>query len=92
MQKYFSGSNPTLPPNPVILEFTPRNDLNSFGKHSLNFHLLNWVCGQRGFDHPTDQKVLLFGHGLDSGPFDQLHRYKHHQSGVHQIYQSAHMS
>jgi len=36
-------SNLALPPNGVILQFTLSKDLNSLGKHSLDFHLLNRV-------------------------------------------------
>jgi hypothetical protein len=43
----------------------PSDDLLGLGKHCFNFHQLNRICGFVRFDHPTDQEVLLFGHGLD---------------------------
>ena len=40
-------------------------------KNGFDFHLFDRVGGQLRFDHPADQKVLLLGHGFDSGPFGQ---------------------
>jgi hypothetical protein len=31
-------SNPTLPPNAVVLQLTPGDDLRGLGKHGLDFH------------------------------------------------------
>ena len=33
MQNYFLPSNPTLPPNTVVLQLAPRDDLRGFGHH-----------------------------------------------------------
>ena len=71
MQKYFSGSNPTLPPNTVVLQLSPRNDLRGFGEHCFNFHILNRIGRLFGLNHPTDLKVLLFGDGFDRSPLGQ---------------------
>ena len=62
-------SNPTLPPNTVVLQLTPSDDLRGLGKHGFDFHRFNRVGGQFGLNHPADQKVLLFGHGLNRRPF-----------------------
>jgi len=64
-------SNPTLPPNAVILQLQPGDDLRGLGKHSLDFYRYNRVSGQVRLDHPADQKVLLFGDGFDGSPLGQ---------------------
>jgi hypothetical protein len=64
-------SHPTLPPNAVVLQLTPRNDWRGLGKYGVDFHRHNRVGGQFGFDHPADQKVLLFGQGLHRRPLGQ---------------------
>ena len=64
-------SNPTLPPNAVVLQLAPSNHLHSLGENSFNFHRHNRVSGQVRFDHPADQEVLLSGDGFDGGPLGQ---------------------
>ncbi len=64
-------SNPTLSPNTVVLQFSPRNDLCGLGEHCFNFHILNRISRLFGLNHPTDQKVLLFGDGFDRSPLGQ---------------------
>ena len=46
MQNYFLPSNPTLPPNTVVLQLAPRDDLRGFGENSLDFNRHNRVSGQ----------------------------------------------
>jgi hypothetical protein len=60
-----------LPPNPIVLQFSPSDHLNSLGKHCLDFHLFNRVAGPFRLKHPTDPKGLLFGHGIDGGPLGE---------------------
>jgi hypothetical protein len=64
-------SNPTLPPNAVVLQLTPGDDLRGFGKHGFDFHRYDLVGGQFGLNHPVDQEVLLFGDGFDGSPLGQ---------------------
>ena len=63
--------HPTLPPNTVVLQRTPSDDLRGFGKHSFNFNRFNRIGRLFKLNHPTDQEVLLFGQGLYSRPFGQ---------------------
>jgi hypothetical protein len=46
----YPRSNPTLPPHPVILQFTPSDDLYGLGNHSFGFDHLNRVVGQLGLN------------------------------------------
>ena len=71
MQKYFSGSNPPLKPDTVILKLAPQNDLRGFRKNSFNFYQLNGIVGYSRLNHPAQQKVFLFVRGLDRRPFAQ---------------------
>ena len=71
MQKYFSGSNPALPPDLIVLQRTPLDDLGGFREHRLDFHKLDRISFKFGLNNPTHQKVLLLVNGLDSGPFGQ---------------------
>jgi len=59
MQKYFSGSNPTLLPNAVVLQVTPSNHLNSFRKHRFDFHPLNGIGWQLRLDHPAANVIKV---------------------------------
>ena len=65
------SSNPTLAPNTIVLQIAPSNDLRGLGKNRFDFHRHNRVSGLLRLNHPADQKVLLFGHGLDCSPFGQ---------------------
>jgi hypothetical protein len=56
MRNYFLPSNPSLSPNPIVLQVTPSNHLNRLGKHRFDFHLFNRVGGQLGLDDSADQK------------------------------------
>ena len=60
--------NPALPPDLIVLQLTPSDDLRGLGKYSFDFYRYNRVGGQVRLDHPADQKVLLFGDGFDGGP------------------------
>jgi hypothetical protein len=71
MQKYFSPSNPTLPPNTVVLQLSPRNDLRGLGKNSFDFYTFDGISGLLRLNHPADQEVLLFGYGPYGSPFGQ---------------------
>ena len=62
-------SNPTLPPNLVILKLTPGNDLRGLEKHRFDFNQLNWIGGQLRLYNLAHQKMFLFGHGLHRRPF-----------------------
>ncbi len=66
-----SKSNPALPPNPVILQFTPSNQLRGLRENHLDFHRHNRVGGLFGLNHPADQKVFLFGHRFNRCPLGQ---------------------
>ena len=68
---YCKPSIPALPPNAVVLQFTPSNHLHSLGKHCLDFHRYDRVSGQVRLNHPADQEVLLFGDGFDGSPLGQ---------------------
>jgi predicted nucleic acid-binding protein len=74
-------------PNGVILQCTPSNRLCGLGKHCFDFHLFNRVSRQLRFDRSTDQKVYLFGHGLDRRLFGQQQLFRVH--GVHKSTNSA---
>jgi hypothetical protein len=41
MQKYFSGSNPAMPPDLIVLQLTPLDDLCGLGKHGFCFDQLD---------------------------------------------------
>ena len=64
--------NPTLPPDLIVLQIAPGNDLSGFGKYGFDFHPLNRIGGQLRWDDLADQKVLLLGLRLHRRPFGQL--------------------
>jgi hypothetical protein len=65
------ASNPPLPPNTVVLQLTPGDDLRGLGEHCFKFHILNRIGRLFRLNHSADQKVLLFGDGYDGGPLGQ---------------------
>ncbi len=71
MSGKFRRSHPALPPNGVVAQIAPGNDLRGFGVSRLNLHQLNGVGGQGRRYDPDDQKMLLFGNGRHRCPFGQ---------------------
>jgi hypothetical protein len=62
---------PSLPPNTVGLQLSPRNDLRGLGEHCFKFHIFNRIGRLFRLNHPADQKVLLFGDGYHCSSLGQ---------------------
>jgi hypothetical protein len=63
--------NPTLPPDTIVLQLAPPDDLRGLGERRFDFHQFNWLCGKFGLNHSAHQEVLLLGHRFDGSPLGQ---------------------
>jgi hypothetical protein len=64
-------SNPTLPPQAVVSQLTPSNQLCGLEEHRLNFYLSNRGSGIVKLNYLADPKALLLNDGFDRPPLGQ---------------------
>ena len=71
MQNYFLPSNPALPPDLIVLQRTPLDDLGGFREHRFDFHQLDKISFNFRLNDFANKEVLLFGDGCDRSPLGQ---------------------